>query len=136
MAKEFWFNLSVADVEKSRKFYKQIGFKENEMHKDVPHFASFYVDEKKVVMMLFPKASLEHFLENKVVDTALGNEVLLNIDATSEKEVDAFAERVTTAGGTVYAKPARIDGRMYGMGFTDPDGHRWVVLYMDFGMMK
>lgn len=135
MAKEFWFNLPVSDVERSRMFYKEIGFKENERHKDVSHFASFYVDEKKVVMMLFPTETLEHFLGAKVIDTRLGNEVLLNLDAGSPEEVDAFAGVVIKAGGKVYAKPNLVDNWMYGMGFTDPDGHRWVVLYMDMNNM-
>jgi predicted lactoylglutathione lyase len=49
--------------------------------------------------------------------------------------VDELAETAKAAGGTVYAEPGENQGWMYGCGFSDPDGHRWNVLYMDMSKM-
>ena len=40
--------------------------------------------------------------------------------------------RLNEAGGDIYEEPALINGWMYGIGFQDPDGHRWNHVYMDF----
>lgn len=37
--------------------------------------------------------------------------------------------------GTIYGEPRESQGRMYGAGFADPDGHRWNVLYIDTSRM-
>ncbi|MCB0450907.1 VOC family protein [Mariniflexile maritimum] len=135
MARQFWFNLPVKDINRSKQFYRGIGFKENEMHKDANHLASFYVDDNKTVMMLFPEADIQHYAANPVTDTTKSTEVLLNIDAQTKEEVDAMVKTVESAGGTVYTQPNEVDGWMYGLGFMDPDGHRWVMLHMDITKM-
>jgi len=85
--------------------------------------------------MLFSQHSFSTFSGQKVSHTAEGCEVLFSIDAASGEEVDALANRVATAGGNIFSKPADVQGWMYGLGFCDPDGHRWNVLFMDFDRM-
>lgn len=135
MIKEFWFNLSVKDVKKSKTFFKAIGFTSNPMHENADHLASFFIGDKKVVMMLFPNDTFKTFTSNHLVNTSKGTEVLFNIDAQNKTEVDMMTEKVKAAGGIIYAKPETKDGWMYGCGFEDLDGHRWNVLYMDFSKM-
>ncbi|MGB8703619.1 MAG: VOC family protein [Gillisia sp.] len=134
-ASQFWLNLPVKDIQKSRAFFKAIGFKENVRHKDAPHLASFYIGKQEVVMMLFPESDFEHFTQHPVTNTSKSAEILLNIDAQSPEEVDKMAELVKKAGGSIYAEPSENQGWMYVCGFTDPDGHRWCCLYMDESKM-
>lgn len=133
--KNFWLNLPVKDITRSRRFFNDLGFEENPMHKDNPEFASFYLDENKTVLMLFEEERFAHFSGNPVADTSKGTEAFLNIDAPNREFVDEFSKTVKKAGGEVYAEPAELDGWMYLMGFIDPDGHRWGMLYMDMDKM-
>jgi len=50
--KKVWANLSTADVERTRKFYKESGFTPNEGHKS-PELASFLVGEDDFVAHFF-----------------------------------------------------------------------------------
>jgi predicted lactoylglutathione lyase len=133
--KQFWFNLPVKDMAKSKEFFKKIGFRENEMHKDNPTVGSFFVDSKDTVMMLFPEDTIKGFMSNSITDTKSSNEVLFNISADSREEVDQMAELVRSAGGEIFGQPGEADGWMYAFGFSDPDGHRWSMLYMDMTKM-
>lgn len=132
---QFWFNLPVKDIVKSKEFFRAIGFRENPMHVNNQTLGSFFIGNKETVMMLFPEETLQGFLGNTVTDTTQGNEVLLNIDAQSPAEVDEMAELVRKAGGTVYAEPGESQGWMYAFGFIDLDGHRWSMLYMNMEKM-
>jgi predicted lactoylglutathione lyase len=133
--KQIWFNLPVKDIQKSKAFYKEIGFKPNPMHENADHLASFFIGEKEVVMMLFPEDSFRHFTNHEVSDTRKGTEILLNIDAQSREEVDEMCQIVRNAGGEIYTEPMEAQGWMYAFGFKDPDGHRWAVLHMDMSKM-
>lgn len=133
--KSFWINLAVKDVQKSKEFFKAIGFKENPLHEKAMHLASFFIGDKEVVMMLFPENTFKNFTQNEIADTKIGSEVLLNIDAQSKEQVDKMAEIVSKAGGKIYAKPGESQGWMYAFGFEDLDGHKWSMLYMDFEKM-
>lgn len=134
MIKEIWINLPVKDIKKATQFFKSIGFTIN------PHYnsegsASFFIGEKKIVLMLFNQEQFKSFTRANVADTGTGTEVLFSIDAESPAEVDEMAGKAEAAGGIVFGKPAEIQGWMYGCGFTDLDGHRWNVLHMDMSKM-
>lgn len=129
--KSFWINLPVKDIEKSRDFYKKIGFSENPMHQNSTESASFYIGEHKIVMMLFPEKQFESFTRNKIPNTSVETEILLSIDAASKEEVDQMAKTVLDAGGSIYAEANLIQEWMYGLGFMDLDGHRWNMLFID-----
>ncbi len=133
--KQFWFNLPVKDMAKSKEFFNKIGFRENDRHKDNPSMGSFFVDSNNTVMMLFPENAIKGFMGNSVTDTKSSNEVLFNISADSREEVDQMAELVRGAGGDVFGQPGEVDGWMYAFGFSDLDGHRWSMLYMDMEKM-
>jgi len=131
MAREFWFNLPVKDLKKSKTFFKTIGFESNPMHDNNEQMGSFFIGDKKVVMMLFPEETFISFTSNSISDTEKGTEILFNLDAQNRAEVDEMAKKVTSAGGKIFTKPGEKDGWMYGFGFEDLDGHRWSILYMD-----
>ena len=136
MTKEIWFNLPVTNIQKSVDFFTSLGFTPNTRFPFSDTMASFFIGEKKVVMMLFINSQIEAFCSNKIADTSQGTEVLFSIDAESKEEVDELLQKAEAAGGTIYAHGGEKDGWMYGGGFVDLDGHRWNLLYMDFTKMK
>jgi predicted lactoylglutathione lyase len=86
--------------------------------------------------MLFPNNVFKNFTQNEITDTKKGTEVLINIDAQSKEEVNEMAKKVRAAGGRIFAEPGESQGWMYGFGFEDLDGHRWIMLYMDMSKMS
>ena len=134
--KNLWINLPVENLQKSKHFFSQLGFRFNERFGgNSQESACLEVGSKPDVVMLFVDATFENFTRNPIVDTNKGTEVLLSIDAASRQEVDAMATKAENAGGTVFATPEEIDGWMYGCGFADVDGHPWNVLHMDMDKM-
>jgi len=135
MTKEIWVNLPVTNIEKSVTFFTEMGFEKNERFPFTETMASFFIGEKKFVMMLFRADVLSGFSGNQVADTTIGTEVLFSIDAESKEEVDEMLQKAAAAGGEIYAEGGEKDGWMYGGGFIDLDGHRWNLLHMDFSKM-
>ena len=132
MTKEIWLNLPVKDVQRSKAFFEAIGFIFNEPRSTGNDMACMYAGEKKFVVMLIREAMFAGFSKNNLTDTSQSSEILISYDAESREEVDTIAKKVVTAGGTMFGEPGESQGWMYGCGFSDPDGHRWNVLYMDF----
>jgi hypothetical protein len=135
MAKQFWLNLPVKDVNKSREFFTNIGFKFNTGQGNGPNSACMLLGDKNVVVMLFDEPTFRGFTNNEITSTKQSTEVLLSIDAESKEEVDELVAKVIAAGGTSSHKPYEMKGGMYGTVFADPDGHKWNVLFMDMSKM-
>lgn len=132
MIKELWINLPVKDVKKSKEFFTKLGFSFNTEYGDTEHSACLLVGSKKAMVMLFEESIFKGFIRQPMTDTKQSNEVLFSFDAESRAEVDEMAEKVRSAGGTIFAVPGENQGWMYGFAFMDLDGHRWNMLYMDF----
>jgi predicted lactoylglutathione lyase len=135
MTKHIWLNLPVNNVEKSKKFFINIGFSFNEEYCN-EQSACMLVGEKNFVVMLFERSMFATFVQNAIVDTQSHAEMLISIDAESRNEVEELAQKAEEAGGVLFAKPAENQGWMYGCGFSDLDGHRWNILFMDYDKLK
>ncbi len=134
--KQIWVNLPVKDVLKSRAFFTKIGFTFNARHSETDCTAQcMLVGEDNFVFMLFPEDTFKGFVGQNINDKSESSQMLFSIDAESREEVDALAEKVIEAGGTLFAEPAENQGWMYGFGFSDLDQHRWNVLYMDMSKL-
>ena len=132
MKNEFWVNLPVKDIKKATAFFTQLGFG---IKNSNANMTTLLAGEKDVAINLFEEKDFKGFSGNAISDTKNATEVLFNIGAENQEEVNEFAEKVTKAGGKIYRKPEEKDGWMYGCGFTDLDGHRWSMLYMDMSKM-
>lgn len=135
MIKEFWLNLPVKDISKSKAFFSQLGFKFNTQQGNSDTSACLLMGDKNVVVMLFEEPAFRGFANHEVADTSKGSEILLSIDAQSKEEVDEITRKAVEAGGSSTHKPSEMKGWVYGSLFIDPDGHRWNVLYMDMSKM-
>lgn len=135
MTKQIWLNLPVKNIEKSKQFFSSIGFSFNEEYSN-EHSACMLVGDKNFVVMLFEETMFASFVQNTIADTQTHSEMLISIDAESRQEVEELAQKVDEAGGVVFAKPSENQGWMYGCGFSDLDGHRWNVLFMDYAKLQ
>jgi predicted lactoylglutathione lyase len=135
MTKKIWLNLPVKNIEKSKQFFSKIGFSFNEEYSN-ENSACMLVGDQNFVVMLFEESLFGNFVQNTIADTQTHSEMLISIDAESRNEVEELAKKVEEAGGVLFAKPAENQGWMYGCGFSDLDGHRWNVLFMDYAKLK
>jgi uncharacterized protein len=104
MAKQFWINLPVKDIKKSKEFFTKLEFTFNPAYGNSDNSASLLVGEKNVVVMLFDEPTFKGFTNNEVANTNQTTEVLLSIDAENKEEVDEMAQKAINAGGTSLAK--------------------------------
>ena len=132
MVKSLWINLPVSNIANSKRFYSAIGFSFNEQQ-ETADSACMLVGDSNTVVMLFSTSTFEGFTQNTI--PASGTEVLLSIDVQSRDDLDAVTQRARAAGAEIFAEPSEVMGWMYGSGFSDPDGHRWNLLFMDMSKM-
>lgn len=131
MTKELWINLPVRDPKKAKEFFTKIGFKFNSQYSEY----AMVIGSKNIVVMLFEDSVFKKVIQNDITDTKQSNEVLFSFDGESREEVDEMAKKVRAAGGKLFSEPQENQGWMYGFAFTDLDGHRWNMLYMDMSKM-
>ena len=136
MPKQFWINLPVKNLDRSKEFFSKLGFKFNLQNGNTANSACMMMGEKDVVVMLFDEPTFKQCIGNSAFAFSQNSEVLLSIDAESKEELDAMVEKVRSAGGTSDHKPSEMKGWMYGCVFTDLDGHRWNILHMDMTKMN
>jgi predicted lactoylglutathione lyase len=132
MTKELWINLPVKNVQKTKEFFSNIGFVLNEK-KSNETMACFTVGEKNTAVLFFAEPVFSEFTKSAIADARQSTEMVISFDAETREAVDEMARRVFEAGGTIYSEPSEIQGWLYNVGFTDPDGHCWNMLYMDHG---
>lgn len=125
-----WSNLGVSDLERTTKFYKELGFKPNGKHSVTKELTSFLVGDDDFVMHFFLKDILETNMKVKIADTKYAIEVMFTLSAESKDQVDKWAKDVKKAGGTLISEPEEFGEGYYGFVFADPDGHTFNVFYM------
>ncbi len=69
MAKEFWINLPVKDISRTREFFKAMDFTQNLQFGESPAMASFFVGDKNVIVNFFPEEQFKNFSGNEISDT-------------------------------------------------------------------
>lgn len=134
MTKQIWISLPVRNIGRTTAFFKALGFTQTP-HGNSEASVGFMIGDHNFVVMMFLEQVFKQVAQTQVADTTMCTQMLISIDAESRLEVDAIAQKVEEAGGTVFSPPGESQGYMYGCGFCDPDGHRWNVLYMDVEKM-
>ncbi len=130
MTKQIWANLAVNDLERTTSFYTKLGFKPNNPNIS-EELTSFIVGENNFVIHFFIKSKLKTALNGELADLQKGNEVLFSLAAKSKEEVNQWAVSVEKAGGIIVTKPHEFGEKYYGFVFSDPDGHKFNVFYME-----
>ena len=125
--KKIWSNLAVSDLERTTKFYTELGFKSNGASKEL---TSFLFGKNDFVMHFFLKDILKTAMKGEITDPENSNEIIFTLSAESKAEVDNSAEEVKKAGGKIISEPEEFGKGYYGFIFADPDGHKFNVFYM------
>lgn len=120
-------NLPIADQERTRRFYAELGYTFNEKFCDGN--ALCLEVGPNIYAMLLTREFFETFHDKPVADATKVTGVLLAVDAPSREAVDQQVERAVAAGATEVR--TEDHGFMYGRSFDDPDGHTWEITWMD-----
>ena len=131
MSRKIFVNLPVEDLERSKRFYKAIGAR-NEA-KFTNEAAAMMVLSDTIHIMLLTKPFYSTFTTRPIADAHRTSQVLLCISCDSPAEVDAITNAAGAAGGKVDVsqEDQTKGGPMYGRDFEDPDGHQWAPMWMD-----
>lgn len=126
-------NIPVADLERSKAFYAQLGFGYD------PRFtgetaAAMPVGEQALVMLL-SREKFAEFAKLPIADPTTHTLALFCFSVSSRDEVDTVAAAALAAGGAE-ADGAEDHGFMYSRSFFDLDGHPWQVMWMDPAAMQ
>jgi len=125
--KKIWANLSVEDLERTTKFYTELGFNPNGSSKEL---TSFIVGEDDFIIHFFLKDILKSSIKGEIADLKYGNEIIFTLSAESKEAVDNWENQVKKAGGTIISNAEEFGKGYYGFVFSDPDGHKFNVFYM------
>ncbi|MCS3529158.1 VOC family protein [Chryseobacterium sp. JUb7] len=125
--KQIWANLAVQDLERTTQFYTALGFKCNN-NMNSTELTSFSFGENNFIINFFLKDVIEKNTKVSFSDLKNENEIIFSLSADSKEELDQWVEAVKNAGGEVFAEPYAI-GKGYTFGFSDPDGHKFNILY-------
>ena len=115
--------LCVADVARSRTFYRSLGW---EPAIDTDGFAVFRTAGS--FLALYPIAELSRDIGDDTPTDAPRRSALA-INVASAEEVDAAIAEALAAGGALLAAPAPAEWGGYTGYFADPDGHAWEVAH-------
>jgi predicted lactoylglutathione lyase len=122
---KIWANLGVEDLQRTTKFYSDLGFKPSGTNEEL---TSFMFGHNDFIIHFFVKERFKWAINNEAADLKQGNEIIFSLSAESTDEVHQWLLAVKNAGGTIFAEPQSFE-KGYFFGFSDPDGHKFNVLY-------
>lgn len=125
--KKIWANFGVQDLERTTKFYKELGFKQNGASEQL---TSFFFGDESFIIHFFLKDVLAPAMKGQITDTKAGNEIIFTLSADTKEEVNSWEKGVQQAGGTIVSRPEEFGEGYYGFVFADPDGHKFNVFHM------
>jgi uncharacterized protein len=125
-------NLPVADVEASKRYYKEQGFEHNPQFSDETT-ACVVISDTIFVMVMTPE-KFAQFSSKPIPDSRTQTGALYALSRDSREAVDAIADAGLEAGGTE-TRPVMDYGFMYSRAVADLDGHTWEYVWMDMSQM-
>jgi predicted lactoylglutathione lyase len=120
-------NIPVADLERSKAFFAQLGFGFDPMFTDGTA-ACMLIGEQASVMLLGHE-TFAQYSKLPMADPATHALALYCFSVSARDEVDTVAEAALAAGGSEADGP-EDHGFMYTRSFYDLDGHGWQVMWM------
>src|SRR5690349_12142708 len=121
-------NMPVADLERSKSFFAELGFSFNPAFTD-DTAACMLVGEGAFVMLL-SREKFAEFSKLPIGDPTTHALALYCFSVSSRDEVDSVSA-AALAAGAIEADGAEDYGFMYSRSFFDLDGHGWQVMWMD-----
>jgi hypothetical protein len=131
--RKIFVNLAVKDLDRSIRFFKELGFGFDPRFTDESATCMIVSDEAFV--MLLVEDRFRDFTKKQLVNATTQTEAILAVSTSSRDEVDDLADGAIAAGGSPANDPMDMDF-MYSRSFNDPDGHLWEVIWMDPSAME
>lgn len=130
---QIYVNLPVKDVQKTRKFWTQLGFSINEQFSDEKAICVI-MKEDHIYAMFLKEEFFQTFTDRPIAkgDTT---QTLLAIGVNSREEVDNMVKTAIENGGSKYSEP-QDHGWMYQNAFSDLNGHQWEVMFADMSKLS
>ena len=128
MTRNIFVNLPVKDLEKSRTFFKAVGFSFNAQFSDDTAACMVMSDTIYAMLLTHPKA--KEFTAKEIADAHETMEVMLALGVDTKDEVQQLVDRAVRAGARE-PRPPQDYGFMFLRAFEDPDGHIWEIFWMD-----
>ncbi|GAK48314.1 glyoxalase [Secundilactobacillus oryzae JCM 18671] len=134
MAKMVFVNLPVTDMERSIKFYTELGFKQNLDFSDA-NGAGMMWDENIWIMLLTHDFYRKFLKDQDLADTKLTSGSMTAFSMESIDEVKQFAKTAKANGGDYYHVEMDIpEDQMYELEVKDPDGNVLSASWMNMEM--
>jgi hypothetical protein len=126
--RKIFVNLPVKDLDRSIRFFTELGFRFDPRFTDETATCMIVSDEAFV--MLLVEERFRDFTKKEIVDATTQTEAIIALSAPTREDVDDIADGAIAAGGSPAIDPIEMEG-MYSRSFQDPDGHHWEVVWMD-----
>lgn len=123
-----FINLPVTDLERSKRFFTDLGWELSPDFTD--QNGACVVVSDTIFVMILRTEFFGTFTHKEVADASRTTETITALTTDSREEVDALVDRALAAGGVAY-RETQDHGWMYERSFADPDGHQWEVIWMD-----
>ena len=120
--------MPVADLERSKAFFTQLGFSFNPKFTD--ETAACMLVGEHAFFMLLSREKFAEFSKLPIADPTTHALALYCFSVASRDEVDTVADAAIAAGGQDH-DDAQDFGFMRSRSFFDLDGHGWQVMWMD-----
>ena len=127
-AKISLITLGVSDLEKSRKFYSDLGFK---THNFKEGDGVVFFDMIGTWLSVYPKEKLAADVKISPQGQGFGG-ITLSHNESSQEGVDEVFQLAISVGATVIKKPEKVFWGGYSGYFADPDGYLWEVAFNPF----
>ena len=126
--KTIYVNLPVSNLERTRAFWTNLGFRFNEDFSDEKALC-LILSEGSIYSMLISTEFFQTFTHKPVSDGG-STQVLIAIEVDSKEKVDELVRLALENGGSRYRNSEDHEW-MYYDAFADIDGHQWEVLFTD-----
>lgn len=128
MSTKVFVNLPVKDLEKSKAFFRSLGFTFNPQFTD-DNAACMVISDHNYAMLL-TQDYFKSFATKPISDAHKATEVLIALGLDKKDAVDDMVDKAVKAGGKE-PKPMQDHGFMIVRTFEDLDGHTWEIMWMD-----
>jgi uncharacterized protein len=132
-ARKMFLNLAVKDLDRSVRFFTELGFSFDPRFTD--ETATCMVVSDEAFVMLLVEDRFKDFTSKDLADPGKETEAIMGLSADSREQVDELANRAIELGGSPAADPVEMEG-VYSRSFNDPDGHHWELIWMDVSAME
>ena len=128
MTTKIFVNLAVNDLDRSKAFFKRLGFTFNPQFTNETAACMIIADDIYAMLLTHPK--FKEFTKKDIADAHKTTEVLTCLSFDSKDKVNEIVDRAIAGGGTEAREPQDY-GFMFGRSFNDLDGHIWEIIWMD-----